>query len=131
MRKKKKKATDILKLCIKVVIGFLLVVMLVFLGKSAYSFGVAIFSAEAMEKEPGRDVVVIIPEGASSMQVASILTKKELSPNKYLAFIQLKLSKFSKRISPGQYILNTSMEPDQLFEAMSKEEDSEQESGEG
>jgi len=75
--------------------------------KKAYAFGHSIFYAEAMEEEPGHDVVVSIPDGTDAKGVAKILINKGLVDNKYSIIVQSKF--FEYQVVPGTYTLNTSM----------------------
>lgn len=102
----------------------ILVLLLVFIGLMkagtyCYDFGYRIFTEEAVDAEPGRDVVVQVSEDMSAFEIGSMLEEKGLVDDGKLFFVQLKLSAYAKKITPGVYTLNTSMEPKKMMEIMS------------
>ena len=105
-----------------VLIGFVKV------GTYCYDFGYRIFTEEAIDEEPGRDVVVQITDDMSGMDIAKELKDKGLIQDARLFYVQLKVSAYSKKINPGVYTLNTSMQARDMMVEMSKkqEDDSDQ-----
>lgn len=100
-----------------VLIGFVKV------GTYCYDFGYRIFTEEAIDEEPGRDVVIQITDDMSGMDIAKELEDKGLIQDARLFYIQLKLSTYSKKINPGVYTLNTSMQARDMMVEMSKEQE--------
>lgn len=100
-----------------VLIGFVKV------GTYCYDFGYRIFTEEAIDEEPGRDVVIQITDDMSGMDIAKELKDKGLIQDARLFYIQLKLSTYSKKINPGVYTLNTSMQARDMMVEMSKEQE--------
>lgn len=94
-------------------------VAVILFTRSAYTIGYAVFNPTPFDKNETK-VEVTIPKGAGNRAVADILLKKGLVHNKMVTYLQLKLSKYNKKIEPGTYTLNTSMTPDELFSSMSK-----------
>lgn len=105
-----------------VLIGFVKV------GTYCYDFGYRIFTEEAIDEEPGRDVVIQITDDMSGMDIAKELKDKGLIQDARLFYVQLKVSAYSKKINPGVYTLNTSMQARDMMVEMSKkqEDDSDQ-----
>ncbi len=100
-----------------VLIGFVKV------GTYCYDFGYRIFTEEAIDEEPGRDVVVQITDDMSGMDIAKELENKGLIQDARLFYVQLKVSAYSKKINPGVYTLNTSMQARDMMVEMSKEQE--------
>ena len=105
-----------------VLIGFVKV------GTYCYDFGYRIFTEEAIDEEPGRDIVIQITDDMSGMDIAKELKDKGLIQDARLFYVQLKVSAYSKKINPGVYTLNTSMQARDMMVEMSKgqEDDSDQ-----
>ena len=100
-----------------VLIGFVKV------GTYCYDFGYRIFTEEAIDEEPGRDVVIQITDDMSGMDIAKELKDKGLIQDARLFYVQLKVSAYSKKINPGVYTLNTSMQARHMMVEMSKEQE--------
>lgn len=100
-----------------VLIGFVKV------GTYCYDFGYRIFTEEAIDEEPGRDVIVQITDDMSGMDIAKELKDKGLIQDARLFYVQLKVSAYSKKINPGVYTLNTSMQARDMMVEMSKEQE--------
>lgn len=100
-----------------VLIGFVKV------GTYCYDFGYRIFTEEAIDEEPGRDVVIQITDDMSGMDIAKELKDKGLIQDARLFYVQLKVSAYSKKINPGVYTLNTSMQARDMMVEMSKEQE--------
>lgn len=100
-----------------VLIGFVKV------GTYCYDFGYRIFTEEAIDEEPGRDVVIQITDDMSGMDIAKELKDKGLIQDARLFYVQLKVSAYSKKINPGVYTLNTSMQARDMMVEMSKKQE--------
>ncbi len=100
-----------------VLIGFVKV------GTYCYDFGYRIFTEEAIDEEPGRDIVIQITDDMSGMDIAKELENKGLIQDARLFYVQLKVSAYSKKINPGVYTLNTSMQARDMMVVMSKEQE--------
>ena len=100
-----------------VLIGFVKV------GTYCYDFGYRIFTEEAIDEEPGRDIVIQITDDMSGMDIAKELENKGLIQDARLFYVQLKVSAYSKKINPGVYTLNTSMQARDMMVEMSKEQE--------
>ncbi len=102
------------------------------LGFRAYDFGYRIFAEESMTGEPGRDIEITIPQGASVMEIGEILEVRGLIRDKRLFFVQERLSEFHGKLSPGDYTLNTSETPRDMMAIMAKDDaEEEEEDGSG
>ena len=74
---------------------YVCVALLIFwLGKSAYQFGYDVFNQQAVSPGAGQEVTVVIPDGASTYDVAKILKSKGLIQDSLVFFAQEKLSTY-------------------------------------
>lgn len=100
-----------------VLIGFIKI------GTYCYEFGYRVFTEEAVDAEPGRDVVVQITDGMSGMDIAKELQSKGLVRDAKLFYVQLRVSAYSKKLNPGVYTLNTSMQARDMMVVMSTKQE--------
>ena len=108
--------------------AFLFEIFFLFLARTAYTWGYAVFNEQAMAAEPGLEVQVTIPEGASAMEIGEILDKNGLISSPYIFTLQERLSAYHGKLKEGTYILNTSQTPTEMMQIMSAEtEDAESE----
>ncbi|MGI6094946.1 MAG: endolytic transglycosylase MltG [Lachnospiraceae bacterium] len=84
-------------------------VAVIYIGKSAYSFGYAIFNQQPMEYGEGTDVTVVIKDGTSVYKIGKILEDKGLIEDAKVFVVQEKLSEYKDSLKAGTYILNTTM----------------------
>ena len=114
----------------KIMIALFVIAATVKLGGIGYDFGYRVFTESAIDKEPGKDVLVQVREDTSARELGKMLEEKGLVRDGNLFFLQLKLSAYSKRILPGVYTLNTSMTAKDMMVVMSTEESESTESTE-
>ena len=114
----------------KIMIALFVIAATVKLGGIGYEFGYRVFTESAIDKEPGKDVLVQVREDTSARELGKTLEEKGLVRDGNLFFLQLKLSAYSKRILPGVYTLNTSMTAKDMMVVMSTEESESTESTE-
>ena len=119
---------------IKVAFTIMVILLIVFgavkICSVGYDFGYRVFTESAIDKEPGKDVLVQVREDTSARELGKTLEEKGLVRDGNLFFLQLKLSAYSKRILPGVYTLNTSMTAKDMMVVMSTEESESTESTE-
>ena len=96
----------------------LIVVVLIFLSRTAYRYGYSVFNETAMEKAPGKDVEVVIPEGATPRDIATILKREKLIEEPGVFWLQERLSDWHGKLKGGVYVLNTSMKPSEMMAIM-------------
>ena len=123
MSKISKLSKAALKVSVRLVIYTLLVVAVWFGVKEAYRFGHDIFYDQAVDAEPGRDVVVTITEGMEAKDVAKVLYNKGLINNKLAYSLQAKFFNYS--VKAGTYTLNSSHTIRQLLQAINSGEENE------
>lgn len=93
--------------------------VIVWMGKAAYSFGYDIFNQQAMNPGDGQEVTVVIQEGASAYNIGKTLKKKGLIENAGVFYVQERLSIYKGKLKPGTYILSTAFTPDQIMAVLS------------
>lgn len=92
-----------------VLMMLLVVVGLLELGYFSYDFGYRVFTETAVDKEPGRDVVVQVASDMSEWEIGKMLEEEGLVRDGSLFYVQLKVSAYSGKLKSGIYTLNTSM----------------------
>lgn len=128
----KKAALTVLSITLRIVVTALVAMLLLRLGEEAYRYGHSVFHTQALDPEPGRQVAVSIGEGDSVSDISKLLEQKGLIEDWKLFYIQVRLSKYYKTITPGEYTLTTAMDPKQMMAVMSgagsEDEEDEEES---
>ena len=97
------------------------------LGEYAYTYGYSIVSDAAMEPKPGRDMRVVLSGDMTVKETAQLLERRGLIADADIFRIQLKVNRYEERLRPGEYILNTSMTPEELMQVLSGESEEEDE----
>ena len=125
-KKKKKDATYQVavsgaKGAIRILLYVLLICVLIFVGKTAYSFGYLIFyqEPEAHTQADGQDVTVIVHEDDSVYDVGETLQEKGLIERPVIFWAQEKLSDYRGKIKLGTYLLNTHETVDEMLAILS------------
>ncbi|MCX4268350.1 MAG: aminodeoxychorismate lyase [Lachnospiraceae bacterium] len=103
---------------LKMIVAVLVAVMLVQTSQKAYDFGLQIFHPEPVSQQPGKDIIVIVEEKDSDLEVAKRLESKGLILDAYVFFIQAKLYKAD--LYAGTYTLNTSMTSEEMLKLISE-----------
>ena len=108
-------------ICLKVAVFVLICFGVVSLGQTTYRYTHAVFSEEAFEEAPGKDIRIEIPEDVSAERFAQILEEKGLIEDAKIFKLQMKMADCGNTVNAGTYDLNTSMKPSQMFKLLSKE----------
>ena len=124
--KNSKVALNVLSGALSVLILILILFAIVKVGTVAYDLGYRVFTEPALEREPGRDVIIQLKRGMSEMELGSLLEEKRLIDNGIVIAIQIRLSAYSDKLKPGQYTLNTSQTAKEMMQIMTGEEIEEQ-----
>ncbi len=125
----KKLAGTILSVSCKTLLFVLVVLLLFIVGDYMYKFGQKVFNEKAMSySEHAVAIEVTIPQGASVMDIAGILSDNGLVENRALFFTQALLSDYYNNFTGGTYVLRTDMKPSQIMAiiAPEPEEDTEE-----
>ena len=117
-----------LSLCLNIVIYVVLIFFLIKAVHIAYDYAYRIFGDVSVEEEPGRDVKIQILKGESTMNIATKLETNKVILDKYSFFIKVQLGNLSSGsseagsskkkydIKGGTYVLNTSMNYNEILE---------------
>ena len=98
-------------------------IAVIYIGKSAFDFGYAIFNQVPMaSEEDGRDITVVVENGDSVYQIGKILKNKGLIEDAKIFVVQEKLSNYKGKLQSGTYILNTSMNVEEMMAVLAKED---------
>lgn len=108
---------------LKMVLVIAVVAGLYRFGEYAYDFGYQLYSAEGVTSPPGKDVAVVVTEGASVKDVGEMLERQGLIRDRLVFYVQEKLSKYSGQIKPGNYVLNTSQSAEEMLAILSGHEE--------
>ena len=108
---------------IKTVMVLVIIFGLYQFGGYAYDFGHQLYSGRGVNVPPGKDVAVVIQEGASVSSVADMLKRQGLIKDALVFQIQEKLSKYSGQMQAGSYVLNSSMSGEDMIAVLSGHED--------
>lgn len=108
---------------LRVLIVIALIVVLIFLGRQAYSLGYEVFDEKAVDSGSGRAVTVTITDDMSVRQIGMLLRANGLLTESPTAFvIQEFISEYHGELLPGTYTLRTSMTADDMFPILAQEE---------
>jgi len=118
--KQKNMAASIAMTFIKYTIYIFIVILLIHLGKGAYSFGYAVLSDDTMDREPGTDVTVTIRSDTSVYNIGKLLQRKGLIREAKVFFVQEFISQYHGDIVAGTYILNTSYTTEEILEVLAQ-----------
>ena len=119
------------KATIRILFYILIAVVLIFLGRTAYSYGYSVFNEQAVESPPGTDVEVTVPEGASARQIGKLLKENGLIKDAGVFVLQERLSAYHGRLQGGTYTLNTSETADEMLAILAGDTDSDSEDSDG
>ena len=98
-------------------------VLIIWIGKSVYSFGYHVFNQQPMSPGEGQEVTVVIKEGSSVYQIGKTLEKKKLIEDAKIFVVQEKLSVYKGKLKPGTYILSTAYDADRIMAILAGEKD--------
>lgn len=121
----RKTAGMIISISLQMLICVLVVIFLYDAGVKGFALGESIFAPQAVSSEGnGRDMIVIVEEGSSDLDVAKLLENKGLIEDYKVFLVQAKL--YQADLYPGTYTLNTSMTSEEMLEILMEEPVSEE-----
>ena len=91
-------------------------------GKFTYNFSYQLFGSVPASEEPGKDYDFQIAKGDSTMEIAKKLEFSNLIVNQYSFYLKTKFKDYS--IYPGTYVLNTSMDYDEILDVITDQKNS-------
>ena len=103
----------------------LVMIIIFFLGRTAYHFGYSVFHQVPVSKPPGEYITVTIAEGADAREIGMTLRNAGLIEDITLFRVQERLSEYHKQLSEdfkgGTFRLNTSQTTDELLAVIAGE----------
>ena len=114
---------NILMFLIKLLLAVIIIIGIYRFGEYAYHFGHSIYDNVSVSDPPGRDVAIVVPEGSTVGQIASLLESRGLIRDKVVFRIQERLSKYHGQIQAGNYVLNTSQNAQEMLAILSGHEE--------
>ena len=101
---------------LRLLVAVCMLVVLIYLGRRAYSLGHEAFDENPVDIGEGRTVVVTITDDMSTYQIGRMLRAEGLLTESALAFwLQELISEYHGQILPGTYALKTSMTTQDMF----------------
>ena len=106
---------------------FALVLLIIFfLGRTAYHFGYSVFHQVPMSDPPGENITVSIPEDADMKEIGTILKNAGLVSDVTLFRVQERLSEYHTQLKKdgvqgGTFRLNTSLTTDEILAVLAGE----------
>ncbi|QOV19823.1 hypothetical protein INP51_02275 [Blautia liquoris] len=100
-------------------------VIILYLGKTTYTFGYDVFNQKpvAESEAKGQDVTVVVKDGTSTYGIGKLLYEKGLITGGPRVFwVQVRTSDYYGKLEKGTYILNTHQTVDDMLKILSKEE---------
>ncbi len=113
-------ALDIVYFIMHMVLNVVFYAVVIFLIYRAcifvYDFTYQVFGDTTVDPAPGKNVSIVIENGASTMDIASALEVNKVIKNRYSFYIRVK--SMSYKILAGKYILNTSMNYGEILDTI-------------
>lgn len=110
------------------IVSFVLIMMVIYrLGSMAYSYGERLFGEPPMAEAPGEDITVTIEASDDMDSIARKLEEAGLIRDADFFVLQEKVYGYKSEIEPGDYVLNTSQNAEELMQVLysSREEEDE------
>lgn len=112
----------ILRVCLNIIFYAAVIWVIITASRYVYSFSYQMFGSVPAAEEPGKDIDFQIASGESTMDIANKLEFNGLILNKYSFYLKTKLKDYN--IYPGTYILNTSMDYDDILTEITDQKNS-------
>lgn len=119
--KKQNAVFSVLSRITKLLIAVVVIMFVYVAALKSYDFGYRIFSESPVSMAPGTDVTVVIKEGMGTSEIAGMLESEGVIRDALIFSIQNRLSHYSGDFQVGTFILNTSMENEEIMAILSGE----------
>lgn len=106
----------VLRIFLNILFYIAIILVIIQAVKITYNFSYQLFGSVSVEAEPGIDTEFQIAKGESTMDVARKLEAGNLIVNKYSFYLKTKFKEYN--IYPGTFILNTSMDYDEILDVI-------------
>ncbi len=111
-----KVSSFILRFLMNIVFYILVVIAVIYVSKQAYDFTYQLYGPVTVDEAPGRNIVIQINKGDSTMDVATKLDLNRAIVNKYSFVIKVKLQDLT--IMAGTYNINSSMTYQEILDTI-------------
>lgn len=108
-----KVSRSVMNVFLNIIFYAVIVLLIVKTSKMAYDFAYQVFGSMPIDPEPGYNVEIQILPGEDAFTIARKLETKEIIVNKYSFYLKTKLKEYD--IMPGTFVLNTSMDYDDIL----------------
>lgn len=115
-------ANAVLRIMLNIIFYGAVVWITITAGKYVYNFSYQVFGSVPAAEEPGKDKDFQIVAGESTMDIATKLEFNGLIVDKYSFYLKTKLKDYN--IYPGTYVLNTSMDYDDILTEITDQKNS-------
>ncbi|MEE0956192.1 MAG: hypothetical protein U0L49_10340 [Eubacterium sp.] len=106
---------------LRLILFVILVLVLAFIGRGAYTLGYSVFHETPVDEGEGREITVTIDPGMSVHDIGQLLQDSGVLSEDPMAFtIQELISDYHGDIQPGTYKLKTSMLSNDVLKVMSE-----------
>lgn len=124
-----KVSKDFTKTIVKIVIYVIIVIVLYFVGLTAYKYGQKVFVDSGVDDPPGTDIYVSIPPDSSVGDAAKLLESYGVIDSAFIFRLQSLIYE-TKAVVAGDYRFNTSYNGEELLEMLRNGPEEETEEGE-
>lgn len=104
----------VLRLLMNIIFYIVVVILIINVSKAAFDFTYQLYGPVTVDPAPGKEIMLQIKQGESSMDVASKLELNRAIENKYAFYLKTKLQ--NEVIMPGTYSINSSMTYEEILE---------------
>lgn len=128
MAGKKNFAVDILRTILLMIFYLILITIAVYVlsyaCRGAYRFAYQVFGDVVVTEPPGENKTISISKDMDEQETAKLLEQEGIIVNRYSFLIRLKLTlDKTHELTPGDYVLNTSMTYDEVLERIVRGEE--------
>lgn len=119
--KKQNAVISVMSRITKLLITVMIIMFLYVVALKAYDFGYRIFAELPVSMAPGKDVEIVIAEGMGTGSIADMLEEEGVIRDALIFKIQNQFSHYKGSFQAGTYVLNTSMDNDEIMAILSGE----------
>jgi len=110
----RKTSAGFFKTVLRITVYIVLLIILFYAGKTAYTYGQELFSDKGMAEAPGTDVTIDIAAGTSMKSLGGILEEYGIVKDSRIFYVQSFIYEVSE-IAPGTYTFNTSQSAETIL----------------
>ncbi len=113
----RKTSSGFFKIALKIAVYAILLIVLYYVGRTAYVYGQEVFSSEGASEEPGTDITLVIEEGTSISELANILEEYGVIKDSKIFRLQAFIYETGE-VTPGMYTFNDSQSGEEIIETI-------------